>query len=211
MKKKALKYVFSVLLIITIISSLFIYLHIKHVNKKSEETLLNLANTIISEEVVNSDPSNNDKYVNTQELLLKQELSSVDKISSNNNVIGKIKIPQINLEAPIQDGTNSEILKKSVGHFTSTKYWGGNVGLAAHNRGTYAHYFEGLNKLNLGDEIIYQTKLGTRIYVVSKIEQISEDNLSILKNTKDNTLTLVTCITNNPTYRLCVKAIEKKC
>ena len=212
MRKKALKYVFSVLLIIIIISSLFIYLHIKNVNKISEETLLNLANTIISEEVVNNDLSNNnEKYVNTQELLLKQELSSVDKISSNNNVIGKIKIPQINLEAPIQDGTNSEILKRSVGHFTSTKYWGGNVGLAAHNRGTYAHYFENLNKLNLGDEIIYQTKLGTRIYVVSKIEQISEDNLSILKDTKDNTLTLVTCITNNPTYRLCVKASEKKC
>ena len=47
--------------------------------------------------------------------------------------------------------------------------------------------------------------------MVSKIEQISEDNLSILKDTKDNTLTLVTCITNNPTYRLCVKASEKKC
>ena len=212
MRKKALKYIFSVLLIIIIISSLFIYLHIKNKNKISEETLLNLANTIISEEVVNNDLSNNnEKYVNTQELLLKQELSSVDKISSDNNVIGKIKIPQINLEAPIQDGTNSEILKRSVGHFTSTKYWCGNVGLAAHNRGTYAHYFENLNKLNLGDEIIYQTKLGTRIYVVSKIEQISEDNLSILKDTKDNTLTLVTCITNNPTYRLCVKASEKKC
>lgn len=209
LKRKTLKCIFSVLLIAIIVGSLFIYLYIQYTNKLSQKRLLNLADDIISENIVNnfSTSSNSD---NKEHLALEQEVFSPKQISNDNNVIGKIKVPKIGLEAPIQDGTDAEVLKESVGHFTTTNYWEGNVVLASHNRGTYAHYFEGLDKLNLDDEIIYQTKLGTRIYVIDKIEQISEEDLSVLKNTKDNTLTLITCIKDHPSYRLCVKATEKK-
>ena len=107
------------------------------------------------------------------------------------------------------DGTSPDILKLAVGHFQSTNYWKGNVALASHNRGSYAHYFEKLNYLKIGDEIIYQTKLGTRSYVVSDIKQISEYDTSVLEKSTNNTITLITCIRDKPDSRLCIKAVEK--
>ena len=107
------------------------------------------------------------------------------------------------------DGVGEDILKKAVGHFSGTSYWNGNVCLASHNRGSYAHYFEKINKLSVGDEIKYKTKLGTRVYVVNEINNIHENNLSVLNNTEKNTITLITCVKSNAEEILCVKGIEK--
>lgn len=85
----------------------------------------------------------------------------------------------------------------------------GNVCLASHNRGSYAHYFEKLDTLEIGDEIKYQTKLGTRVYKVYQINKISEDDLSVLDNTKENTITLITCVKSDKALRLCVKGVEE--
>lgn len=85
----------------------------------------------------------------------------------------------------------------------------GNVCLASHNRGSYAHYFEKINALETGDEIMYQTKLGTRVYIVSQINKVSEEDLSVLEQTNENTITLITCVKSDKSLRLCVKGIEK--
>ncbi len=65
---------------------------------------------------------------------LNQEIE--EKMSNDDiqNTIWTIEIPKINLAAPIAKGTSQEILKEYVGHFENTKYWNGNIGLAAHNR-----------------------------------------------------------------------------
>ena len=204
MKRKTLKYMFSVLLSTIVIICIFMYIYIRHKNTTNHAQLLILADNIVNEDIVNGNQNDN-----TSQNKEEKEIFSLEKISQNNNVLGKIKIPKIGLEAPIKDGTTADILKESVGHFSNTNYWYGNVALASHNRGTYAHYFENINKLNLNDEIIYQTKLGTRIYVVNKIDQISEEDLSVLNNSEENTITLITCIKNKPNLRLCVTASEK--
>ena len=180
------------------------YLYIHNKNASNQSNLLTLADNIISENIVNG--QRNDDYSKIEE---EKVLFSIEKISQDSNVLGKIKIPAIGVEAPIEEGTTADILKESVGHFSNTSYWNGNVALASHNRGTYAHYFANINNLNVNDEIIYQTKLGTRIYVVNKIEQISEEDLSVLNNSEENTITLITCIKNKSNLRLCVKAVEK--
>lgn len=204
MKRKTLKYVFSVLLSVIVIICIFMYLYINHKNASNQSNLLSLADNIINENIVNGQ-QNDDSSKSKEE----KEIFSVEKISQDSNVLGKIKIPAIGVEAPIKEGTTADILKESVGHFSNTSYWNGNVALASHNRGTYAHYFANINNLNINDEIIYQTKLGTRIYVIDKIEQISEEDVSVLDNSKENTITLITCIKNKSNLRLCVKAIEK--
>lgn len=48
--------------------------------------------------------------------------------------IWQIEIPKIDLIAPIEEGTNKEVMNKYVGHFENTEKWNGNIGLAAHNR-----------------------------------------------------------------------------
>ena len=126
-----------------------------------------------------------------------------------NNTIGILEIEKINLIAPVQEGTTSEILKYSVGHFVESDEWDGNIALASHNRGSYAKYFKDIDTLTNGDKIIYKTVYGERKYQVYEREKIQETNWTkIMENKNENTITLITCITNEREYRLCVKAVE---
>lgn len=152
----------------------------------------------------------NDEEIKIESNEIESEIFSVEKIEEDNNIIGKIVIDKLNVNAPIMDGVDQDTLKVAVGHFSCSSYWNGNVCLASHNRGSYAHYFKKINTLKVGDEIKYQTKLGTRIFVVTKVNQISEEDLSVLDNTNENTITLITCVKSKPELRLCVKGIEKK-
>lgn len=83
-------------------------------------------------------------------------------------------------------------------------------GLAAHNRGGEFAYFARINELEEGNIITYQTKFYKRQYKVDKIQAIFETDWSLLKNTEENKLTLITCITNKRNQRLCVQATEIK-
>ena len=124
--------------------------------------------------------------------------------------VWQIKIPKIELEANIAEGTSAEILNKYVGHFEETQKEIGNVGLAAHNRGYDVNYFEKLKELELGDEIIYTVGENKRIYKVSLITTIDDIEWTNLENTEDNRLTLITCLENEPSKRRCIQAIEKE-
>ena len=55
-----------------------------------------------------------------------------------------------------------------------------------------------------GDESIY----GTIKYIVKTSVVIEETDFSYLEETNDNRLTLITCVRNQPTKRLCVQAIQ---
>jgi sortase A len=133
---------------------------------------------------------------------------------STETVIGVLVIPSLKIEAPIKEGTSQEVMNTSIGHFTESDYWNGNVSFASHNSGTSAHYFEKINKLNVNDEIEYITKLGTRTYKVQSIKKIESTDWSMVMKSdgqtqnKENTITLITCITGQPDYRLCVRGVE---
>ena len=118
---------------------------------------------------------------------------------------GTLKIPAISLTVKIYQGTDSTALTKGAGHFSSTSIWNGNVAFAAHNRGV-ANHFGKIYTLSIGDKITYTTKLGTRTYEVYSVSKISVDDVSVLNDSADNILTLVTCVRNEPDYRWCVQA-----
>jgi LPXTG-site transpeptidase (sortase) family protein len=120
-----------------------------------------------------------------------------------------IEIPKIGLYAGIKEGTDMETLNQAVGHFDETEMEFGNVGLAAHNRGYAVNYFERLKEVQKDDEIIYVVNGKEHSYTVSKIEIIYETDWSMLENTEDNRITLITCVENREKYRLCVQAIEQ--
>lgn len=130
----------------------------------------------------------------------------------DDNSIGTIEIPKIGLVAPIKEGIDLETLAQYVGHFSNSSMWDGNVALAAHNRGTSVkHYFDRINELVNEDVIIYKTKLGERSYDVISVKEIENTDWSVTEsNTNEkNTITLITCIRNQPEKRLCVIAEEK--
>lgn len=126
------------------------------------------------------------------------------------NVNWKITIPQISLEAEISEGTRKEVMDKFVGHFEETTKTSGNVGLAAHNRGYPINYFADIKKLKEGDEIIYKYFEFEKTYLVTENKIIKDIDWEPLENTKENKITLITCVENEPEYRRCIQAIEKE-
>ena len=119
-----------------------------------------------------------------------------------------LSIPNINLyKIPIKDGITSDILENYIGHFPISSFADGNVCLAAHNCGYTNNYFEYIYKLENGDEIFYCYNNIRKKYKVEKKYVIQYDDFSLLDNSDENTLTLVTCISNSPDLRLCIKAV----
>ena len=136
------------------------------------------------------------------------DVLSVDE--TDKNIIGYVSIEKIGLEkAPIADGTDLTTIGKYVGHFENTSYLDGNVCLCSHNRGSNAAYFGELKNLCQGDIITYITKYETKEYEVKEVKQIEENDLSVLNQTENNQITLITCVENQRNLRLCVVGIEK--
>lgn len=132
------------------------------------------------------------------------------------DVIGKVKIPKINIEYPILniETSNPEETKVPM-RYGIVKYWGGNVNdygnlsIAGHNNynGTM---FGKTKKLEIGD-IVELTDLTNRTiqYKINEIFITDPNDVSILK-TEDETVrevTLITC-TNGNKERLILKARE---
>ena len=125
-----------------------------------------------------------------------------------NGSIGKIEIPTLGLSVRICQGTDSAALVKGAGHFTNTSIWDGNVAIAGHNRGVNNHFGK-IHTLNVGDTIKLMTKLGERSYEVYSVAKIGADDTSVLNDSAENIITLVTCVMNQPDYRWCVQARQK--
>ena len=121
--------------------------------------------------------------------------------------IGTLRIPAIDLTMKVYQGTDSAALKKGAGHFESTSFFTGNTALAAHNRGVVNH-FGNIHTLNVGDTVKLTTKLGTRTYEVYSVAKISKNDVSVLNDSSENIITLITCVMDQPNYRWCVKARE---
>jgi len=123
--------------------------------------------------------------------------------------LGVLSISSINLRVAIYE-TDDEIesMAHGVAHLKSTSTWDGNVGLAGHNRGVNT-YFGRIHELKVGDVITLKTSLGSRSYLVQTNKVIDENDWSTLGRTDDNRITLITCIDNQPTKRLCVQAVEQ--
>lgn len=166
-----------------------------------------LTNHILKKQIIEKviDTYSEDKLQERLEEASTNENSNLALEIDGETVIGVIRIDKIGFEGLIYEGTSDSTLEKSVGHIESSAYLEGNVGLAAHNT---KKFWAKLNTLKEGDTISYISFLGSKEYVVDSINIVNENDWSLLEATEENRLTLVTCILNNPTQRLCVQAIE---
>jgi len=211
-----------VLTIVLLVTTLIINIKMKN-NKQDNSLALNsieqsnvieenniATNEVINEatnEVANGNIENNNIVVNSE-----SAGSTIDNEATDyepDNLIGTLQIPKINVDAEIMEGTTDEVLASYIGHFENTSIWDGNVALASHNRGNnVVHYFQDINQLVEGDEIIYTTKVGERRYQVFSTKEISSTDWSITEESTENIITLMTCITGEPDLRYCVQARE---
>ena len=131
-------------------------------------------------------------------------------IKENINNTWRIEIPKIGLNAHIMEGTDQDILLKSVGHFEYTSTWNGNVCLAAHNSGYSNNHFKNLYLLNYDDEIQYNYYGNIKIYKVKNKIVIKDNEFDVLNDYTNNKITLITCISESPSKRLCIEAYCKE-
>lgn len=161
----------------------------------------------VSVDIVGGSNSFNSKFMVNNQVIDDFEEKAVDDFDTKE---WKIRIPKIELDADISEGTSESVLDYFVGHFSETSFWNGNVGLAAHNRGYNVNYFSRIKELETGDEIIYVYKGKVRKYIVDLMQIIKETDWSLLEETDDNRITLITCVENKPEYRRCIQALENK-
>ena len=163
--------------------------------------------------------SNYDTFTNTSSLKAGFEVeNTIQETNTYENIeeeteakenIWYLEIPKINLKADIKDGTTKEIMDEYIGHFEETNTDKGNVGLAAHNRGYRNNYFEKLKELKEGDSIYYNYQGKIKEFLVTKHVIIKDTDWSCLEETDENTITLITCVENEPEYRRCIQGEEK--
>lgn len=131
------------------------------------------------------------------------------QLVSTNGHFGAVSIGNRKLFAYVYPGATYESMRKGAGHVNGTSTWNGNVALCGHNRGSWP-YFGTLKNVLIGDVITYRTSLGVRTYRVTSAGRILATNTAVLNPTSDNRITLLTCIANEPAYRLCVIGKEIK-
>lgn len=107
------------------------------------------------------------------------------------SVIGRLEIPRLNLSVMVREGADEGTLSRAVGHIPGTALPGkmGNVGLAGH-RDTF---FRALRNIREDDAIEFETTHGAYRYVVNSTKIVTPRDISVLKASGGENLTLVTC------------------
>lgn len=126
--------------------------------------------------------------------------------------IAFIKIPKIDVDWVVVEGTAVADLKKGPGHFRGTPMPGelGNSAIAGH-RTTHGEPFSELDELQPGDQITIQTAAGTYVYSVTGSLVVNPDEANLIIPTIDPTIATLTLVTCTPKYtsqqRLAVQAV----
>ncbi len=132
-----------------------------------------------------------------------------DRAVETGDSLTRIRIPSIDVNVVVVEGTTASALKAGAGHYPATALpcETGNVGIAGH-RTTYGRPFHNLDRLKPGDEIILETPLGRCSYKVDRDPfVVAPTDLSVVDQTDTATLTLTTCEPKgSAARRLIVKA-----
>jgi sortase A len=106
-------------------------------------------------------------------------------------VIGVLRIPVIELEVPVAQGTDETVLSRGAGLIVGSATPGsdGNVAIAAH-RDTF---FRGLKDITVGDLVELDTLDRPRTYRVTELLVVEPTDVHVLADTGEPVLTLVTC------------------
>ena len=102
-----------------------------------------------------------------------------------------LRIPRLNLEVPVYDGTTDAVLDLAAGRIEDTALPGtpGNVGIAAHRDG----YFRVLKDIKEGDALVLDTPVATEQFRVQWIKITTPDDVSVIDPTPTSAVTLVGC------------------
>lgn len=158
-------------------------------------------NAINIEKDNNSSENQIDKQIEKKSRILPEKLKDFE-------IIGKIKIPKLNIEKYILSTTSTKSLKASVAKVCGPEINKiGNFCIAGHN---YNKIFGKIKTLKKNDKIILTDVYGDNtVYEIYDIYKTSPKNISCLnqETNSEKEITLITC-TAGATKRVIVKAVE---
>lgn len=119
------------------------------------------------------------------------EPSPEDFVPKDDDVIGIVRIPSIEAKLPIVEGTDEEMLKKGVGHYSSTALPAENeqILLSGHRDTVFRRFGE----LEIGDRFIVEMPYGTYEYEMRESEIVGADDTSVIRPMGEEVLTVSTC------------------
>ncbi len=109
-------------------------------------------------------------------------------------VLGRIEIPKIGLDAPLNQGISLRSIDRGPSHWPGTALPGqqGNVVVAGH-RVSKTKPFRNIDQLVPGDEVIFTVDARRSVYVVTGSQVVTPDTMEIVNQTPDATGTLFAC------------------
>jgi sortase A len=112
--------------------------------------------------------------------------------------IGRIEIPEIDLDMVVVQGTDTASLQKGPGHYPDTAFpgQGRTVAIAGH-RTTYLAPFRHIDQIDDGDRISLEMPYGTFTYEVSMHRVVDPDQVGIVRDVGHERLVLTAC---HPVY-----------
>ena len=145
--------------------------------------------------------------VDIDEEEIKEQPKQEEKKTSNYNYIGVLEIPKINIKRGflnIKDKGNNvnknlQVIKGS--DMPNVK--NGNLIIAAHSGNSYISYFKNLHKLSNDDvAYVYFNNIKYTYKVAGKYDAEKSGKVTIHRDNKKNTLTLITCSQTDKTKQI---------
>jgi LPXTG-site transpeptidase (sortase) family protein len=161
----------------------------------------------ISDNSISYDYDYSHAYAGTTGYVSEMPYTPVSGLVRADGSIGTLSVPSLSISVKVYEGTTDESLAKGAGHFPESSSWLGNICIAGHNRGS-KHNIGSIKDLKPGDIITYDTVLGTKRYAVTFSGIVASTDISYLAATRNNRITLITCLSDKPAYRVCVQATE---
>lgn len=188
MLKEKIRRVVGLILIIVGLAIIVSIVYKKIDTSRKQKELQN-----ILEEVINDEP---------KELTEEEE----ENLINGYKPIALIEIPSINLSQGLVEGISDDVLQYYLGHFENSALPGekGNFSVAGHRVSDYSEAFVNLYKTEIGDKIIVKANKKEYVYEITDNFIVSPENIEVLDDTEDATITLVTC-TVGAKERLIVK------
>ncbi|MCL2361907.1 MAG: class C sortase [Defluviitaleaceae bacterium] len=102
----------------------------------------------------------------------------------DSSIIGILRLPSIDVSAPIYMGASAEHLLQGVAHLTHSSFPIGtensNAVIAGHRNMAHSRVFRNLNQLNIGDEVIITSLIQTLVYTVIETRTVDSNQTSVL-------------------------------
>ncbi len=127
--------------------------------------------------------------------------------------IGTIRIDKIDVYLPVAEGVDLATLKFTLGHMPETASLGavGNSVVAGHRSHSFGTFFNRLDEVEVGDEIVVESGGKSYTYEVYEVLVVEPDDTSVLRSSSSHqVLTLITCTPlYTSTHRLIVHAVVR--